>query len=505
MTLCNPSRTLIATAFVLALAQSASAIVPAKTGASTQSAALDANLYINYTLGTAMGSWMVCGHTQTTSGCGGHGSLGTFGHAGAYIEGEPVTDSATSTVTRNIYIVDQAVKGGTKVALDVVQIQIQVNPDNWIVTATPGATIDLPLVGGPNAKTFLAANNGYLYIGTDQDTRTVRVTKSNNALHTIPGTVSATPVSSITTNQYGYVSVAYGGITGTDGYAVFDPSGNTIANGAGALFLLGTQDSLRVASLLKHTPATTMDPRVHYDARIRVDTQVNTAPDAGLYDAWSFNGALTGLTWNVCGTVSGSTGCYATGKIGGFGHIGAVLEGRAAIRDAHTVNRHIYVIDQANGGGTSTAVRLHDYLLTEAVNAPNVTATMKEYHVADFNLTGGTAAKSYLAANPGYLFIGTDQSNFEVQLAKSYTFAQGWGGWDPPLNGSGIWANANGYVALLYGSLINAGGFIFGPNDVNGHYQQVGGASAVLGTQQGHPTTDAGPYTTASVVPDRRP
>ena len=57
--------------------------------AMAQTAAPDSTLYTSYTVSTSLQSvdWIVCGSTAESDGCYGSGTLGTFGHVGAMLEG----------------------------------------------------------------------------------------------------------------------------------------------------------------------------------------------------------------------------------------------------------------------------------------------------------------------------------------------------------------------------------------------------------------------------------
>jgi hypothetical protein len=71
----------------------------------------------------------------------------------------------------------------------------------------------------------MAANNGYVYIGTDQGVYADQVAKTGYAVTKISYGSSAIPenVASITANQYGYVSINWG-VPNNDSYVVFNPT-----------------------------------------------------------------------------------------------------------------------------------------------------------------------------------------------------------------------------------------------------------------------------------------
>ena len=183
-------------------------------------------------------AWTVCGSTQVNSGCYGIGYLGPFGHAGALIEGNESVSGGT--VTRNLYVVDDA-DGGTGVKLYVYTKTDVVTSSGDTVTVNLTNTIALPLVGGANAKTYMAANDRYLYIGTNLGPSAVSVQKSTLAMWQF--TEDFTNLSSITSDKYGYVTVTTG-----DGFVAFGPSDNFEEDGGGGEFMLNSTNGFSTAN-----------------------------------------------------------------------------------------------------------------------------------------------------------------------------------------------------------------------------------------------------------------
>lgn len=231
------------------------AILPihAQSAAAAPSAP-DATLYTSYFFSTGYKSvtWIVCGSTADTEGCYGSGSLGPFGQAGALIEGNPVVNSTTNTVTRLVYIVDSAAGSGTSVSLYVYKETDVVTSESDTTTFTLERTVSLPLTGGAGVITLMAANSGYLFIGTNQSTLAVRVQKSNSAVVQIGGFSPPIPVSSITADKYGYVTVTFGSSiesSGENGFYQFGPDGSSVGDGGGAWFMLSTDIGLTTTTL----------------------------------------------------------------------------------------------------------------------------------------------------------------------------------------------------------------------------------------------------------------
>src|ERR1035437_7676061 len=127
------------------------------------------------------------------------------------------------------------------------------------------------------------------------------------------------------------------------------------------------------------------------------------APDATLFTTYSlFSGEQT-LDWIVCGSTTGSSGCYASGSLGPFGKIGAMVEGNPSTSGS-TVTRMIYVVDIASGT-SGTGVTLYTYKKTDTVTPSSdpVTVTLTK-SVTLSPLTGGTTAACSMAATPTLLF-----------------------------------------------------------------------------------------------------
>lgn len=186
---------------------------------------------------------VVCGYTRDSEGCYGSAQLGPFGHAGALLGGEPQTTHGGVT-TRNLYIVDEAAGDGTAVTLNVYQETDTVNSPYATISMTLTNTIALPLKGGLGANTYMAGNAGYLFIGTDQSPFAVRVDKTNLSFDEIGGFSPPSNVSSITTDDRGYVTVTFG-----EGFYAYGPDGNLVEDGGGADYMLNTSNGLSTGNV----------------------------------------------------------------------------------------------------------------------------------------------------------------------------------------------------------------------------------------------------------------
>lgn len=210
----------------------------------------DYTLYTTYSFGTGYQNvyWVVCGSTAESEGCYASGSMGPFGRAGALIEGIQSVNQTTSTVTRYIYVVDVAAGSGTAVTLYVYKKTDVVTSSSDTVTVTLVKTVSLPPTGGATAVCSMAANTGYLFIGTDQSPYGVRVEKNNLSYVQIGGFSPPMNVTSITADKYGYVTVTFGGPF-DGGFYAYGPNGEEVEDGGGSDFMLSTDIGLSTAEL----------------------------------------------------------------------------------------------------------------------------------------------------------------------------------------------------------------------------------------------------------------
>lgn len=211
----------------------------------------DANLYTTYSFWSSYKnvSWVVCGSTQLTDGCYDSGQLGPFGHVGALMEGDQYVIG--NTVIRDIYVVDDAADGGSGVTLYVYRKTDAVTSEFDTASVTLRRTVDLPLTGGSDVATFMAANAGYLFIGTNKSTSAVEIDKSTLAAGSIGGFSPPEDVTAITSDRYGYVTVTFGDPINpsVDGFYVYGPNGWLMEDGGGGDFVLNNTQGISIASL----------------------------------------------------------------------------------------------------------------------------------------------------------------------------------------------------------------------------------------------------------------
>jgi hypothetical protein len=176
--------------------------------------------------------------------------LGPFGKIGTMLEGNPTVKRKANSVTRNIYVVDVAAgPQGNQVVLYVYKKTDAVTQSSDTITVALTNTVTLPLTGGTTAQCAMAANDGFLFIGTDQTPEAVRVQKSDLSVATIGGFSPPINVTSITSDQYGYVAVTFGTSGGETGNVEFGPNGEGVGDGGGAWFMAGTGLGLATSNI----------------------------------------------------------------------------------------------------------------------------------------------------------------------------------------------------------------------------------------------------------------
>ena len=90
-----------------------------------------------------------------------------------------------------------------------------------------------------------------------------------------------------------------------------------------------------------------------------------SAPDSTLYTTYTIysNNSQFTVDWSVCGSTQQSEGCYASGSLGPFVAVGAMLEGDPRV-NGDVVTRAIYVVDS----GSANNVLL--YIYKKAILSP---------------------------------------------------------------------------------------------------------------------------------------
>jgi hypothetical protein len=219
---------------------------------SNSSTLIDGTLYTYFNINSTFtsGSLIVCGHLKETDGCYGIAGLGPYGHIGAMLEGERARTG--NTVTRPIYVLDSA-SGPDKneVVLYVYRKSDEINDSNDVVTVTLVKRLALPVVGGEAARCWMAGNDGFLFVGTDNGFNAVQIQKSNFAINPWGAGSIPTKVSAITADPYGYVTVSWGdfGNAFPSSTIVFGPDGQVVGSGGGTYFMLNSINGVSMSSI----------------------------------------------------------------------------------------------------------------------------------------------------------------------------------------------------------------------------------------------------------------
>jgi hypothetical protein len=145
-----------------------------------------------------------------------------------------------------------------------------------------------------------------------------------------------------------------------------------------------------------------------------VEAPLPGAPDAGLYTTYTFGDGFRSVTMHACGNQIG--GC-TTNTAGWVGHIGAILQGYAAV-GRNFVNRNIYVVDDAAGPNgdqvTLTVFQRHDDFPTPSVDS----SQLDQFSVVPLPLIGGAGTVSVMAASREYVYIGNNHSGALIKIKK---------------------------------------------------------------------------------------
>ena len=207
--------------------------------AHAQSASPDSGLYTTYFFsGSTFFRYQTCGAIGSSVGCYGSGQVTPFTHLCALMEGNESVNTKTNTVTRDIYVLDAGHGAGRALWLYVYSKSDAILGTSDTVTVKKIKTIGLPTRADANAECFMAADDGYIYIGTNESSAVARVTKSDNSLETLFSAGQSSDVSSITSNRYGFVDINFG-VPGTTGYGddEFRPDGSQAGSGSSGVLL----------------------------------------------------------------------------------------------------------------------------------------------------------------------------------------------------------------------------------------------------------------------------
>lgn len=197
---------------------------------------LYSGLFANYTASPTSVSFLVCGSLPDTEGCYTGGAMEPFEQACAVIEGTPKINK-DNVMTRAIYVLDKRTSKTAPITLYVYKRTDTLSNSFDNVQVTLEQSVPLGLTGGTKSHCSLAADSGFVFAATSADTSVAMVDKSTFAVTQEGGFDPPENVVSITSDDRGYVALHF-----TDGFNVFDPSGNEIAGGGGVADMVNTRN-----------------------------------------------------------------------------------------------------------------------------------------------------------------------------------------------------------------------------------------------------------------------
>jgi hypothetical protein len=214
-------------------------------GTTPAPALINDNLFTTYQVNSndTTISWVTCGATQQASGCFDSGQLSGFGKVCAVMEVAPKI--VGNTVTQGVGVLDGSFQGGSSVVLDVYRKIDVITASFDTTTFTLVSRLALPLTGGASVSCFMAANAGFVFVGTSKSTSAVKINKTNFSLSTVGGFSPPIPVNSIIADDRGYVSVSFGS-GNNSGFVLFGPDGGSVEDGGGGpVILLNEQNAYK--------------------------------------------------------------------------------------------------------------------------------------------------------------------------------------------------------------------------------------------------------------------
>ena len=216
----------------------------------------------------------------------------------------------------------------------------------------------------------------------------------------------------------------------------------------------------------------------------------NTPVDSTLYTTYILGPASQQIGYFVCGSTQESGGCFASGEIGPFGRVGAIIESEAS-ESGDVVTRYIYVVDTASGA-SADGVTLSVYKKTDTVTASFDTVVVTFVRSAALPLKGGAHANCYVAGSTTYLYVGTDKDPNAVQVSKaSLKLTTISSGTSPPatrvLSISATTAEA---VTIAFGGDSPSAASYVSYNAAGQQFEQGGGYNAYLNSEIGISTFD---------------
>jgi hypothetical protein len=180
-------------------------------------------------------------------------------------------------------------------------------------------------------------------------------------------------------------------------------------------------------------------------------------PDDGVFTYYQTNSDGSVVSFEVCGTAGGGTGCFGTGYFSPLEHACGVLEGRTKW-NGNVGRRAIYVLDKR--ASSDSPLLLYVYQRSDRASDTDYNVKLKLKQTITLNidgLTGGPNSHCSMAASDNFIYAGTDTGLAAAKIGKAdllFTPIRGIGG-----GVVSITADARGWVAVSF-----VGGFdIFDP------------------------------------------
>jgi hypothetical protein len=191
---------------------------------------------------------------------------------------------------------------------------------------------------------------------------------------------------------------------------------------------------------------------------------------ANLFATYSASQDGSSVSFDVCGSVQQSEGCFGGASLGPFGHACAVIEGKPKTK-GDVVTRDIYVLDKGSQG--NSAAVLDVYKRTDTITATDDTVQVSLTQAVSLGLPGGPSTECSMGAGKTTVFAATTASNQVAAIDISTLSVSPEGGLSPPATVTSITADDRGYVSVQF----TEGFYLFGPN---GEGEEDGGGNAAL-------------------------
>ena len=139
----------------------------------------------------------------------------------------------------------------------------------------------------------------------------------------------------------------------------------------------------------------------------------------GNYTLFTPGDALQSLTWSACR----GGGCFASGGIGPFKHICAVMEGKPK-RDGNVETRAIYVVDKARHSPSAT-LHLFVYTRTDTFSESGDQVQVALRADVDTQIGAHGLGKDLcvMAGNDNFLFVGLSGGNYMMIDERTLTMS----------------------------------------------------------------------------------